>query len=973
MKRILQNIIMKAGRTVIASFLFLLSYWSYSQNGTIRGTVYDDSSGENLPGVTIFLEGTTMGTLTDLDGKFNLVVPAGTYDLRVSFISYETMIIKGINVLAGDIALYENLRLRETSVELTEVVISAQEVRNTENALISIKRKSANVIDGISSSGLKKIGDSDAASSMKRVTGVSVEGGKYVFVRGLGDRYTKTILNGVDIPGLDPDRNTLQMDIFPTSIIDNIIVLKSFSADLPADFTGGVIDITIKDFPEELTGNISLTAGYNPGFHFHSDYLAYNGGKTDFLGFDDGTREIPATSNIPFFSEVVADPEGEKAQRYREILESFNPDMAAYKKMSFMDYGFGFSLGNQVPKKKVTLGYNVALSYKSNTEYYKDAEYGRYGLSGDPSVYEMDVREFQLGDYGVSSVLWSGMAGFAIKTLNSKYRINILHLQNGESKAGIFDYTSSDQGSEFEGFQHNLDYSQRSLSNVLINGRHTFSAAKWDIDWKLSPTLSKMDDPDVRFTRYIYSEEDFVIGTESGFPERIWRELEEVNLAGLVNISKEFEILKRNSKLQFGGAYTYKERDFAIRSYALNIRNVPLTGDPDELFLPENLWPKDGNINNGTTYEAPFVPVNPNQFNSSTNNIAGYVSMDLMPLKRLKTIIGVRVENYVQYYTGQDQLGYNVLDNEKVLDNTDFFPSVNLIYSLTENQNLRFTYARTIARPSFKELSYAEIYDPISGRTFIGGLFRDADDVAGIEYWDGNLVSTDIQNFDLRWEMFPSNGQNISVSGFYKMFHNPIEMVQYATLAGAFQPRNVGDGQVLGAELEVRLNLEPVFHALRNVSFSSNITVTKSQIKLSSTEYESRVLNARTGQTIDEYRDMAGQAPFIINAGILYNGGKKGFWNGFEAGIFYNVQGTTLQYVGMVDRPDIYSKPFNSLNINMNKGFGTDKRMQVGFKVENILNDIKESVYKSYEATDQYFSRLNQGITIQLRFSYAIF
>lgn len=957
----------------VVIILISLNSGLFAQNGTIRGSVYDDATGEYLPGVTIFLEGTTMGTLTDLDGKFSLNVPSGSYNMRVSFISYETMIIQGVQVNEGQVTLFENLRLKETSVELTEVVITAQSVRNTDNALLAIKMKSANVIDGVSSVGIKKTGDSDAAASMKRVTGVSVEGGKYVFVRGLGDRYTKTILNGMDIPGLDPDRNTIQMDIFPTNVIDNIIVLKSFTADLPADFTGGVIDIAIKDFPEEKTGNVSVTLGYNPGFHFRNDYLTYKGGKTDFLGFDDGTREIPATENIPLFSEVVGDPDGPKAQRYREILESFNPNMSAYEQMSFMDYGVGVSSGNQYEKKKVTLGYNASLSYKSNAEFYKDAEYGRYGLSGDQNVYEMDVREFQVGDFGVSSVLWSGMAGFAIKTLNSKYRINLLHLQNGESRAGIFDYTGSDQGSNFDAFQHNLDYSERSLSNILISGKHSLSGSLWDLEWKLSPTLSGMNDPDIRFTRYQVTEEKLVIGTESGFPERIWRKLEEINLAGVVHIARKFEIRQQHAELKFGGSYTYKERDFSIMNYALNIRNVPLTGDPDELFFPENLWPREGNINNGTTYEAPFIPVNPNQFNASTNNAAGYVSFEASPLKNLKTIVGVRVENYVQYYTGQDQLGYNILDNARVLGNTDFFPSVNFIYSLTQKQNLRFSYARTIARPSFKELSYAEIYDPISGRTFIGGLFRDADDVAGIEYWDGNLVSTYVDNFDLRWELFPAESQNISFSGFYKRFDNPIEMVQYATLAGAFQPRNVGDGQLFGAEVEFRLNLGFIAARMKRFSFISNLTFTKSQIRMSKTEYESRVANARTGQQIGEYRDMAGQSPYLVNIGLSYNGGEKGFWNGFEAGLFYNVQGKTLQYVGMVDRPDIYSKPFNSLNFNSNKSIGPEKKLQVGLKIENILNDIKESVFISYKAKDQYFTRLDQGISFQVRISYSIF
>ncbi len=953
-------------------FLFFVAGLN-AQDGIIRGSVYDDATGEPLISVTVVIEGTTKGTLTDPDGKFNLSMSPGKYNLKLSYISYETMIISGITVNAGDVILLDNLRLKPATVGLSEVTVTASMARNTENAILTIKMKSPAVMDGISAVSFRKMGDSDAASSMKRVPGVSVEGGKYIYIRGLGDRYTKTILNGVDIPGLDPDRNTMQMDIFPVNIIDNIIVYKSFSAELPADFTGGVVDIAVKDFPEQKKGNIFFSVGYNPDYHFNNDYLMYEGGKTDFLGFDDGTREIPATSNIPFFVNVVGDPEGGNGIRYRDILENFNPKMAAMKQRSYMDYSFGTSFGNQFALKKVTLGYNFVFTYKSNTEYYEKAEYGRYGLSGDPDVTELEVREFQVGDFGVNTVLVSGLAGFAVKTLKSKYRINLLHMQNGESKAGIFNYTGSDQGSNFEGFQHNLEYSQRSLTNLLIDGKHTIKGSEWDIVWKLSTTISKIEDPDARFVRYIDENEIYLINTESGFPERIWRELSEINLAGLIHVIKEFTFRGEKAKLNFGGAYNYKERDFVIRKFALNIRNVPLTGDPDELFRPENLWPRDGSAISGTTYEAHFVPSNPNQFNATSSNLAGYLSTELSLFKNLKTIPGVRVENHIQRYTGRDQMGLNILNNDKVLDNLDFFPSINFIYTLTDQQNIRFSYASTVARPSFKEISYAEIADPISGRTFVGGLFRDADDVAGIEYWNGNLRNTYIHNFDLRWEIFQAYGQMISVSGFYKKFIRPIEIVQYATQTGSFQPRNVGHGEVLGAEIEFRENLEPIGRAFKNFSITTNFSVTRSRIELSNTELFSRIENARTGQTIDNHRVMAGQAPYIINSGISYNGGERGFRNGFEAGLYYNVQGITLQYVGIADRPDIYTLPFHSLNFTASKNLGKEKRTQIGLKIENLLNDKKESVFKSFNPTDQFFTRLEPGITFKFKLSYSIF
>lgn len=953
-------------------FLFL-SFKLLADEGIITGTVYDAGTGEYLTGVSVYVVETNTGDVTDLDGEFSITLPPGTYSVRLSFVTYEPMTIAEVIVEDGGVTVLDNLQLKESSIEISSVTVTAEMVKNTENAMLTVKMRSPSLLDGISAASFKRIGDSDAASSMKRVPGVSVASGKYVYIRGLGDRYTKTILNGVDIPGLDPDRNTMQMDIFPSNIIDNIIVHKSFTADLPADFTGGIVDIAIKDFPEIKKGSVSVGLGYNPGSHFKSNYLTYDGGGTDFLGFDNESRAIPATSNIPQYGEAYVDPDGTAGTRYREILNGFNPNLAAYEQTSMMDYSLGFNIGNQIRRSKVTWGYNMALSYKSNTEFYENAVYGRYGLSDDMAVTELEMREYQEGNYGAHSVLLSGMAGAALKTQKSKFRLNILHLQNGESKAGIFDYESDNRGTTFSAYQHNLDYSQRSVTNVLLDGTHSLGNNQWEIEWKLSPTLSRQYDPDNRFTRYLISGDDFLINTEGGFPERIWRDLTEYNLAGLINVTRDFKFLKENARLKFGGAYSYKERDFIIYNYMLNIRNVPLTGDPDELFAPENLWPRNGDITSGTTYEVPFIPVNPNKFNANSGNIAGYFSVELSPFSKMRTILGTRVEKYTQRYTGHNQLNTKALNNDKVIDDLDIFYSVNLIYNLTEKQNLRFSYATTIARPSFKEMSYAEISDPISGRSFYGGMSPDIDNEAGITYWDGDLKSTYIHNYDLRWEIFRDNGQTISISGFYKRFNNPIEIVQYATQEGAFQPRNVGDGEVFGGEIELRQSFDLLSETLRNLIITANFTLTKSRILMSNTEYTSKEEHARVGEEVEKYRDMAGQAPYIINAGISYDGGENGFWKGFEAGLYYNVQGPSLQYAGINDLPDVYSVPFHSLNFNSTKKLGEDERWQIGLKVSNILNARNEMVYRSYEAENQYFTRLIPGTSFSFSVSYSLF
>ncbi len=958
--------------------LVLLAIPALAQKGTIRGTVIDDGTGEALFGVTVIIKGTTTGGVTDFDGKFEIKADPGTYDIQASFVSYQTVTISAVAVAADEVTIIDQIRLAEDIQELAEVVVTAEAIRTTEEALLTVKKKSANLLDGISAASFRKIGDSDAAAAATRITGVSIEGGKYIYVRGLGDRYTKSILNGVDIPGLDPDRNTLQMDIFPTNVIDNILVMKSFTADLPADFTGGVVNIETKDFPDEKTLNLSVGLGFNPNMHFNSNYLTYGGSSTDWLGFDNGARDVPISSDlVPVDSRgrpriaLTVRPNTQEGQDIANILRSFDPNLSAMRQNSAMNASFGVSLGNQLSLGNNTLGYNVALTYKNTTEFYEGAQYGRYGLDANTTVTDLETRELQTGDFGVNNVLLGGLAGVAYKRDQSKFKLSLLHLQNGESKAGIFDYVGSDQGADFLSFQHNLEYSERTLTNLLLSGSHVNSDARWEVEWKVSPTRSRITDPDVRFTRYeVRGPDDLSITSEGGFPERIWRFLEEDNIAGLVGATREYEFKGEAAKLKFGAGNTYKQRDYEILNFQFIVDDeISLTGDPNELFNESNLWPMGGSQIRGTYFNADFLPVNPNQFDASINNTAVYVSNEFSPLPGLKAIIGLRAENYQQRYTGSNRNGDIILDNELVLDDLDFFPTANFIYSLNENQNFRVSYSRTIARPSFKEASFAEIIDPITGRTFVGSFAPDINVSTGETIWDGNIQSTTIDNFDIRWEIFQKRGQTISVSAFYKTFQNPIEIVQYVQAPNSFQPRNVGDGSVIGGEFEFRQSLGLISPSLDNLSINGNITIADSRIDINPTELESRLANARDGQTVKDTRDMAGQAPYIVNAGLSY----QGLNNGLEAGLFYNVLGETLQFVGIADRPDIYSVPFHSLNFNANKTFGPDEKMRLGFKVSNVLGDKKEQVFQNFRASDQFFTSLNPGTTFSVSFRYSIF
>ncbi|MEP1095328.1 MAG: TonB-dependent receptor [Cyclobacteriaceae bacterium] len=949
---------------LISLVSFLLAGSVSAQNGTIRGKIIDDTSGEELIGVTVLIKGTTNGAITDLDGAFALSVAPGTYDLQVSYVSFETISITGLEVQSSQVVNIDQVRLKEEVSQLEEVVVTAQIIKQSEAAILTVKRKSANLLDGISAQSFREIGDSDAAAAVKRVTGVSVQDGKYVYVRGLGDRYTKSMLNGMDIPGLDPDRNNLQMDIFPTNVLSNIIVYKSFTPDLPADFTGGVVNIETKDFPAEKTFDVSAGVGFNPSMHFNSDYLTYEGSGTDWLGQDDGTRSLKVHPLVQVPNPVLDNP------LTTQVARAFNKTLAAEKKTSTPNFSLSSGLGNQFDVKGLTVGYNAAFSYRKNTTFYDQAENNSYVKPDLGNEFELLLNRPQNGSQSADSRLISGMFGGAVKTAGSKFKVNLLKIQNGETRAGIFNVGSRISGS-WDGIKHNLEYTERSLTNLLVGGEYSLNENNWNIKWNVSPTWSKIEDKDVRNTPFRTDGGGFEIEpSESGDPTRIWRNLDESNIVGRFDITKKINVLNGDGKLKFGSYITAKERDYQIFNYRLVLRdpngNIQLTGDPNQLLLEENIWTVDSD--QGSYLFGNFEVSN--TFNSRQTNVAVYVQSELQISTKSKAIVGVRVEDYKQFYTGVDQSGTS-FDDEEIISSTKFFPSLNLTHSTNERTNIRASYSRTIARPSFKEASIAQIFDPLTGRTFIGGLRPFV--VSGDTIWNGGLQETDIDNFDIRYETFQNGGQTVSLSFFYKKFQNPLELVVFSESApDNFQPRNLGDAKVYGIEFEIRKRLGVIAPNLNNFMFSLNTSLIKSALEMDKSaggEYESRLNNLRDGETIEDTRPMQGQAPYLINAGVNY----APFDSDWEGGLYYNVQGRRISIVGIGAAADVYDVPFHSLNFSIKKEFGKQKNQQLSFQVNNILDSERRREYESFGSSNATFSLLNPGRTFNLKYRMSLF
>ena len=927
----------------------LLSFITFAQSGIITGTVNDGEYNDILPFANVIIKDSQRGALSDFEGKYSLELKPGIYTVQFSFVGYQTLEINEVIVKNGETIIVD-VTLKASTAKLDEVIIRTSLKRNTEASILHLQRNSVKLVDGLSLESIKNSGASDIASAVKNIPGVSVQRGKYVYVRGLGDRYTKTSLNGVDVPGLDPDRNTLQLDLFPSSILENVIVSKSSTADQGADFTGGAINIVTKDIPNKEGYSASLGLGYNSDFHFNKNYLTYKGSKTDFLGFDNGLRDnpIPNQQYIPL-------PQ-ENGEVVEILTKRFTKNLAARRETSFMDYNFSFTAGNQFDVGNNKLGYVAAISYRNETQYFSQYIDGQvFRKNVNPTIYELNTDRTQQGEGGTNNVLISGIAGLSFKTEKSKYKFNILHIQNGESKASIFNQQNRIQNSN-QIKKDNLIYTQRSITNLLLNGKHSIDQeSNWTLDWKLSPSLALVYDKDFRVTPFKVSIDELtgietytIEPSESGLPTRIYRDLNEGNIVSNIDIINKHTFLGKEAKLKLGVGYAYKTRNFVVERFSFPLLNIVsdfANGDPDQILADQNIY--DASINSGV-----FVRRDSgisDTYDSQMSIASAYASEEFKITDWFQAVVGLRFEKFQLVYTGERQDGTK-LNKATILDKSDFFPSTNLIFDLNEegSQKIRTSYARTTARPSFKEASLAEIFDPINNTFFIGNI---------------NIQPTYINNFDLRYEKYGENGDFYAISGFYKSFKDPIELSFIRSATGQFTPLNLGDAIVYGTEIEIRKNLGFI-PGLEKFRINTNLSLINSEQEFSDDEKANREDNLRSGEVLDDTRPLQGQSPYLVNFGIDYTND-----NGWNAGLFYNVQGKTLQIVGSGDIPDVYTLPFNNLLFNASKTFGKNKNATISLKFENLLNSNIESVYESYKAEDQIYSKWNPGQKISISYN----
>ena len=400
---------------------------------------------------------------------------------------------------------------------------------------------------------------------------------------------------------------------------------------------------------------------------------------------------------------------------------------------------------------------------------------------------------------------------------------------------------------------------------------------------------------------------------------------------------------EEKQKIKYGVGYTYKLRDYDILRYIvypINYGSNVYSGNPNEL-LSNYLY--DINTNTGFYIGGEYQASN--KYEGIQSNFSAYISEEVDLNDQLKGIFGLRLENYKQYYTGVNQDGSRLYDNELVLSDytiisesdtipVGLYPSASIIFNIDKKSNLRGSVFRTTARPSFKEKSNAQILDVLSGVTFNGNI---------------DLISTNIYNYDLRYETYYDDGQTIAISGFLKDLYNPIEIVAYSADEDNIQPINSGNARLMGVEFEARKKFEEIISGL---SANVNASYIHSEVTIVGDEYESRQNNLRQGENFSDKREMQGQAPYLVNFGLSYKNKSKNL----DIGLFYNVQGPTLSIVGINNRPNIYSAPFNSLNLNVLCDI--NKKSKLTFSIKNILDEDRQMLTQSYGSDQQIYSQL---------------
>lgn len=927
--------------------------FAYSQNpGVIGGRIIDAYNNEPLAGVSITW-GPSSGVVSDVDGRYSVRMPAGTHSLTFDFVGYNKKTVSDVKVSPGKVTEF-NVVMETAANELAVVTVAASARKESVASVLSIQKNNAAISDGISIESIRRSPDRNVGEVLKRVSGTSIQDDKYVVVRGLSDRYNVATINGALLPSTEPDRRAFSFDIVPSGLIDNVIINKTASPDLPGDFAGGVVQVNTKDIPYSNFFNVSAGVGVNTqstGRDFQIGLIE----PTDYLGFSDSRRSFPAA--FP------------STNRYR----SYNSDATSSRKIAASrlmrnNYGDRYD-GNALPslnagltwggkkdlKNGGTIGSVVALTYRTsqNIQYNTRRDY----QTEDKSEITPQNLYFNYNDTTYSFNTSIGLlANLGYKKKNTKIVWKNLLNQVFENSNLIR------EGYSYDNRQYVSSTGSSALSKSLISsqleGEHKISSRNDRLKWNLNYSFTGRNQPDYRVLPYgknIDQAGDKSVPLQVLLRDtyRFWSDLSEHAAGGHVNYSLPVELFNQKSYLKAGLSSQLKFRDFSARIF----RYVPASGNTDQSLYansPETVF-DDRNIKtNGFVLDE--ITNNTDRYDATSVLNAGYVMADANLFDNFRAVFGVRVEQFDFTVNTSD---FSLQKVKVDRSYTDVLPSLNLTYSLSDKTNLRFSSSRTVSRPEFREVANFAYFDFVRNAQLKGNT---------------DLERSQNTNLDFRFETYPSGGEIFSASLFYKHFDKPIEQVVLngsnpgslvLTYTNPISARNFG----AEVELRKRLNFLGEGTVLENFLFYLNAAYIQSEVS-----FRLNSDNPNDATPYDAGRPLQGQSPYLINAGLQYSNVS----NKLSASVLYNRIGHRISAAGFQGYPDIYENARDVVDVQIGTKVIGD-RGEIKFGVSDIFN--QRSIFyqnigaaankRSYSAKDdriQYSFRY--GSNLSLSFSY---
>lgn len=891
---------------VFAFFIASIPFVS-AQTGKISGKVQDKNTGEAVISAVVSIPALNLSTATDFEGKYIFQnVKIGTFTLTVSYVNYVKKEIPNVLVEAKETTVI-NVSLEEKKA-LKEVTIKGKVKKESANEVLIQQKAAIAVSSGVSAEAIRKTPDRTSADVIKRVSGASIQDGKFAIVRGLGDRYNMGFINGAPLPSSESDRKAFSLDIIPAAVLDNMMITKTATPDMPGDFAGGFIQINTKDIPDENNTSVQLGLGTHSLTTFQNTNRV-GGGSTDFLGFDNGSRAIPAGFPGTDASKAISDN-----AKLADYTKGFNNNFAT-ENVSFTRPNFNLQVNSSRRWKIGQNDFGVvgALTYSNSLRY---MPFTIKNVDGANTINELannakyDGSTLDYNNYR-NTVNLGGILNFSYKIgKNTKLVFKNLITQtgddqtitrNGSSIKGVNDPIESQVERKFEHYIY--QYQQSRMISSQFGGDHFFTGSKIKVNYTLGYNNLDKQMPD--FKRLFYQADrnqatDFgateaqILDNPSSFSVansgRFTSNLSENSFSANYSVNIPFNFLPKvfaRNEVKVGGMNMYRTRDFNARNfvYAFNgnvfDRNVLQSG-VNTLF---------NNIGENGIFQKEMTQKF-DSYNANSTLSAGFIMLN-QKLSNLRLIYGARVENFNQQVNSFDNSGAPVKVNNTVLD---FLPSVNAIYEITSKQNLRLGYAKTVSRPEFREFAPLAFFEV---------------NYNGVVTGNPNLVRATIDNFDLKWEMFPSAGQTFSVNPFYKRFTNPVELIANPALDGALQFTygNAAAAYNYGVELEARVTLSTFTKnkngILNRFTVYSNYSYIQSEVNVGS-----------LGGAVTD-RPLQGQSPYVFNAGVNYSNPKKFF----DITLNANRVGRRIAFVGTQDNFTIWENPRTILDASVSKTF----------------------------------------------------